>query len=82
MLSQLSYAPVLGFGVAHLSDVVHYTQVGAICQELFSIFYFLFFSSKTGAYFGNFRKNWNLFCGFGSFWGLAGEKIFFTDKSA
>jgi hypothetical protein len=38
MLSQLSYAPVFVFGVAHLSDVVHYTQEAPICQALFSIF--------------------------------------------
>ena len=35
MLSQLSYAPVFASGVAHLSDVVHYTQDGTICQALF-----------------------------------------------
>ena len=45
MLSQLSYAPVRAFGVAHLSDVVHYTQIEAVCQALFSIFLFCIFGS-------------------------------------
>ena len=40
MLSQLSYAPVFRVWCAHLSDVVYYTQVGAVCQALFSIFLF------------------------------------------
>ena len=36
MLSQLSYAPVQLWCVAHLSDVVHYTHITPICQALFS----------------------------------------------
>ena len=43
MLSQLSYAPIFASGFAHLSDVVYYTQVGLVCQALFSIFYFELF---------------------------------------
>ena len=39
MLSQLSYAPVRLRCVAHLSDVVHYTHKGGICQALFSKFF-------------------------------------------
>ena len=53
MLSQLSYAPVFASGVAHLSDVVHYTQVGAICQALFSIYSFEFLDRQNA---NDYRK--------------------------
>ena len=55
MLSQLSYAPVFAFSVAHLSDVVHYTHHTPICQELFlkisKIIKFIFLMSIVDSFF-------------------------------
>ena len=56
MLSQLSYAPVRASSVAHLSDVVHYTQNGSVCQALFSIFYFEFSNCYFQELFADFRN--------------------------
>ena len=82
MLSQLSYAPVFASGVAHLSDVVHYTQVGPVCQALFSIFYFELFCVQLVVNASEYLLILDILTNLCAKRGLKTKKIFFTDKSA
>ena len=61
MLSQLSYAPELAFGVAHLSDVAYYTQYPPFCQAFFLIFFVLFFGAFFLLFQAEIGKNQILF---------------------
>ena len=72
---------MLAFGVAHLSDVVHYTQVGPICQALFSIFYFELFCVQLVVNASEYRLILDILANLCAKRGLKTKKIFFADKS-